>query len=335
MAIVGEMRGFGWRGTRSRSARCRWQFKSRAVGVTRWGPIGVAATGDQVRVVWSSGGSDSRRVCGAMRAVVITAHGGPEVLRVQERPDPVVGPGEVRIAVKAAGINFADTLARTGLYPDSPKVPCVVGYEVAGTVESIGDGVESVAPGDRVLAGTRFNGQAELVTVPEKMVYPLPEQLSFEEGAAFPVNYATAQAGLVVMAGLRKGERVLIHAAAGGVGISATQIAKRIGAEVFGTASASKHDAIRAQGVDHAIDYRSQDFVEDDEPPPGPQQPVILAEARRSQGVERHVDALAPSDPPHLGPRSYRPETSAAFRSRCVPAPRARSHRCPGGRGWA
>jgi len=218
-----------------------------------------------------------------MRAVVITAHGGPEVLQVQERPDPAVGPGEVRIAVKAAGINFADTLARTGLYPDSPKVPCVVGYEVAGTVESVGDGVESVKRGDRVLAGTRFNGQAELVTVRENMVYEMPEGLSFEEGAAFPVNYATAQAGLVVMGGLRKGERVLIHAAAGGVGISATQIARRIGAEVFGTASASKHDAIREQGVDHAIDYHSKDFAE---------------EVRRitgGNGVDVAFDALGPS----------------------------------------
>src|SRR3984885_5002970 len=106
-----------------------------------------------------------------MRAVVITEHGGPEVLKVQERSDTSVGPREVRIAGRAAGINFADTLARTGLYRDSPKVPCVVGYEVAGTVESVGDGVESVKPGDRVLAGTHFNGQAELVTVPEKMVY--------------------------------------------------------------------------------------------------------------------------------------------------------------------
>jgi NADPH:quinone reductase-like Zn-dependent oxidoreductase len=218
-----------------------------------------------------------------MRAVVITKLGGPEVLQVQERPDPPVGPGEVRIAVKAAGINFADTLARTGLYPDSPKVPCVVGYEVAGEVESVGDGVEPVKPGDRVLAGTRFNGQAELVTVGEKMVYKLPEQLSFQEGAAFPVNYATAQAGLVVMGGLKAGERVLIHAAAGGVGISATQIAKRIGAEVFGTASVSKHDAIREQGVDHAIDYRSQDFAE---------------EVRRltgGEGIDVAFDALGPS----------------------------------------
>jgi len=218
-----------------------------------------------------------------MRAVVITEHGGPEVLQVQERPDPPVGPGEVRIAVRAAGINFADTLARTGLYPDAPKLPCVVGYEVAGEVESVGDGVPSVRPGDRVVAGTRFNGQAELVTVRADAVYALPEQLSFEEGAAFPVNYATAQAALVVMAGLRAGERVLIHAAAGGVGISATQIAKRIGAEVFGTASASKHDAIRAQGVDHAIDYRSQDFA---------------AEVRRitgGEGIDVALDALGPT----------------------------------------
>jgi NADPH:quinone reductase-like Zn-dependent oxidoreductase len=218
-----------------------------------------------------------------MRAVVITKHGGPEVLQVQERPDPPVGPGEVRIAVKAAGINFADTLARTGLYPDAPKVPCVVGYEVAGEVESVGNGVESVKPGDRVLAGTRFNGQAELVTVRENMVYPLPEQLSFEEGAAFPVNYATAQAGLVVMGGLTQSERVLIHAAAGGVGISATQIAKRIGAEVFGTASAAKHDAIRAQGVDHAIDYRSQDFAEE------------VRRLTNGEGIDVAFDAVGPT----------------------------------------
>jgi NADPH:quinone reductase-like Zn-dependent oxidoreductase len=218
-----------------------------------------------------------------MRAVVITKHGGPEVLRVEERPDPSVGPGEVRIAVRAAGINFADTLARTGLYPDAPKVPCVVGYEVAGEVDSVGAGVESVSPGDRVLAGTRFNGQAELVTVPENMVYGLPDELSFEQGAAFPVNYATAQAGLVVMGGLEAGERVLIHAAAGGVGISATQIAKRIGAEVFGTASASKHDAIRAQGVDHAIDYRTQDFADQ------------VRRITGGEGIDVAFDALGPS----------------------------------------
>jgi len=218
-----------------------------------------------------------------MRAVVITKHGGPDVLQVEERPDPPVGPGEVRIDVKAAGINFADTLARTGLYPDAPPLPCVVGYEVAGEIESVGEGVEDHKPGDRVVAGTRFNGQAELVTVRSDMAYPLPGKLSFEEGAAFPVNYATAQAGLVVMGGLDAGERALIHAAAGGVGISATQIAKLRGAEVFGTASASKHDAIREQGVDHAIDYRSQDFAEE------------VMRITGGEGVDVIFDALGPT----------------------------------------
>src|SRR5215218_4057098 len=123
-----------------------------------------------------------------MKAVVLTGTGGPEVLQVQERPDPAVGPGEVRIAVRAAGINLADTLARVGLYPDATKTPCVLGYEVAGEVESLGAGVSEHQVGDRVIAGTRFGGQAELVTVLAAQALPLPERLSFEQGAAFPVN---------------------------------------------------------------------------------------------------------------------------------------------------
>ena len=212
-----------------------------------------------------------------------TRNGGPEVLQVQERPDPSVGPGEVRIAVKAAGINFADTMARVGLYPDAPKPPCVMGYEVAGEVEDLGEGVSDFAVGDRVMAGTRFGGQAELVAVPANQVLPLPDRLSFEQGAAFPVNYGTAYAALIIMGSLRTGDRVLIHAAAGGVGIAATQIARNVGAEIFGTASPSKHEAIRAQGVTHAIDYRSQDFE---------------AEAMRitgGEGVDLVIDALGPT----------------------------------------
>jgi NADPH:quinone reductase-like Zn-dependent oxidoreductase len=219
-----------------------------------------------------------------MKAVVLTEHGGPEVLQVQERPDPPVGSGEVRIAVKAAGINFADTMARVGLYPEAPKPPCVLGYEVAGEVESVGAGVETVKVGDRVMAGTRFGGQASMVTVPEDQAIPLPESFSFEQGAAFPVNYGTSYAALVIMGGLREGERVLIHAAAGGVGISAIQVARSRKAEIFGTASASKHDAIRAQGVEHPIDYRNQDFEQ---------------EVRRitgSEGVDVVMDATGPTN---------------------------------------
>ncbi len=218
-----------------------------------------------------------------MRALVLTGTGGPEVLQVQDRPDPVAGPGQVRIAVRAAGINFADTLARVGLYPDAPKPPCVLGYEVAGEVESVGDGVSEYSVGDRVMALTRFGGQAELVAVPLRQVLALPEALSFEQGAAFPVNYGTAYAALLVMGGLKSGERVLIHAAAGGVGTAATQIARNAGAEIFGTASASKHEEIRRQGVDHAIDYRNIDFEDE------------VKRITGGEGIDLAIDAIGPT----------------------------------------
>jgi NADPH:quinone reductase-like Zn-dependent oxidoreductase len=190
-----------------------------------------------------------------MRAVVITKHGGPGVLEVQEQPDPALGPGEVRIDVAAAGINFADVMARMGLYQDAPKTPCVVGYEVAGTILELGDGVEGLMPGQRVVAGTQFGGYASQVVVPAADVIPLPDGLSFEQGAAIPVNYGTAWAGLIGFGSLQPGERVLVHSAGGGVGIAATQIAKRTGAEVYGTASPGKHARCEELGVDHAIDY--------------------------------------------------------------------------------
>jgi NADPH:quinone reductase-like Zn-dependent oxidoreductase len=190
-----------------------------------------------------------------MRAVVITKHGGPGVLKVQERPDPELGPGEVRIGVAAAGINFADVMARMGLYADAPKPPCVVGYEVAGTILELADDVDGLTHGQRVVAGTKFGGYASQVVVPANDVVALPDELSFEQGAAIPVNYATAWAGLVGYGSLQPGERVLIHSAGGGVGIAATQIAKRFGAEVYGTASPGKHERISELGVDHALDY--------------------------------------------------------------------------------
>ena len=193
-----------------------------------------------------------------MRSVVLTKHGVPEVLQVHERPDPVPGAGELLVDVRAAGINFADIMARVGLYPDAPKPPTVVGYEVAGTVKALGDGVTGFEVGDRVMAGTRFGGYSELVAAKVTDAARLPESLSFEQGAAVPVNYTTAHAGLVRFGGLESGERVLIQAAAGGVGIAATQLAKLIGAEVYGTASPSKHDAIRGFGVDHPLDYTTR-----------------------------------------------------------------------------
>jgi synaptic vesicle membrane protein VAT-1 len=199
-----------------------------------------------------------------MRALVLKKHGAPDAaFDVREWPDPAPGEGQVLVDVHAAGLNFADILARMGLYPDAPKTPCVMGYEVAGTVAGVGPNADGFQEGDRVIAATHFEGFAERAAADVKNVLRLPEGMSFEEGAALPVNYGTAYAALVLMSAVRPGETVLIHAAAGGVGIAALQIARHRGAQTIGTASASKHDAIRAQGAAHAIDYRNQDVAKE------------------------------------------------------------------------
>jgi NADPH:quinone reductase-like Zn-dependent oxidoreductase len=212
-----------------------------------------------------------------VRAAVLPRHGDADVFEIQERPDPVVGAGQIRVRVKAAGVNFADLMARQGLYPDAPDLPSVLGYEVAGEVQEVGEGVERFRPGDRVIAPSRFGGYAELASVGASDAMPLPEGWSFEEGAALPVVYGTAYAALVQFGNLRAGERLLVQAAAGGVGIAATQIGRLLGAEIFGTASASKHDRIREIGVQHAIDYRSKDFA---------------AEVRRITGKDAPLDLV-------------------------------------------
>lgn len=195
-----------------------------------------------------------------MRQVWITRRGGPEVLQVREAPDPEPKEGEVRIRVAASGVNFADVLARMGLYPDAPPLPTVVGYEVAGVVDRVGAGVDGFREGDRVGALTRFGGYADTVCVPAMQASALQDSLSFEKAAAIPVNYLTAWIMLVHLGCVREGDRVLVHAVAGGVGQAAVQICRWRGAEVIGTASAGKHARLREMGVAHCIDYRTQDF---------------------------------------------------------------------------
>jgi NADPH:quinone reductase-like Zn-dependent oxidoreductase len=197
-----------------------------------------------------------------MRQVVIPRHGTPDVFDLREGPDPTPGAGEVRIRVRAAGVNFADVLARLGLYPDAPKPPCVVGYEVAGQVEGVGKSVTGFNDGDRVVALTRFGGYADVVTVPAEQVFHFPDILSDAEAAAVPVNYLTAALALYRMAALAPGETVLIHNAGGGVGVAAIQLARLRRAVVLGTASAAKHAALRSFGVEHIIDYRSADVAQ-------------------------------------------------------------------------
>jgi len=191
-----------------------------------------------------------------MRQVVVARHGPPDVLELRERPDPTPAAGEVRIRVRAAGVNFADILARIGLYPDAPAPPVVLGYEVAGQVDAVGPDVTAIGPGERVLAATRFGGYADVVVCPAAQVFPIPANLSDAEAAAIPVNYLTAAVALYKMANVAAGETVLVHNAGGGVGIAAAQLAGLRRATIIGTASAGKHDALRAFGVERAIDYR-------------------------------------------------------------------------------
>ncbi len=218
-----------------------------------------------------------------MRQVVTTRNGGVEVLKVQTAPDPKPGLGEVVIDVRSAGLNFADILARQGLYPDGPKKPCVMGYEVAGTVGQVGEGVDRGLLGKPVVAMTRFRGQAEKVAVGANQVFEKPEALSFEQAAAIPVNYLTAYALLVVMGGLRSSESVLIHNAGGGVGLAALDIARYIGATTYGTASPGKHEFLRERGLDHPIDYRNQDWL------------PILMQLTNNRGVELVIDPIGGS----------------------------------------
>jgi NADPH:quinone reductase-like Zn-dependent oxidoreductase len=196
----------------------------------------------------------------AMRQVWITRAGAPEVLQVREAPDPTAGTGEVRIRVEAAGVNFADIMARMGQYPDAPPIPCVVGYEVAGTVDQVGAGVTGLAEGDPVVSFSRFGGYSDTVVVAAHLARKRPEGLGAVAAAAIPVNYATAWIMLVRLGNVQAGETVLVHAAAGGVGQAALQICQWRGAQVIGTASAGKHARLREAGVSHCIDYTREDF---------------------------------------------------------------------------
>jgi synaptic vesicle membrane protein VAT-1 len=201
-----------------------------------------------------------------MRAMVVRRYGPPEVFEASERPDPRPKPGEVVVRVKAVGVNFADLLQRMGLYPGAPKPPFVPGLEIAGVVEKVaeqgGREEHSLKRGDAVAAFTRFGAYAEWVSVPARDTYRLPPGITFEDAATIPVNYLTAYHALFTMGNLQPGNRVLVHGAAGGVGIAAVQLARAHGLVVFGTASRTKQEFLKRMGVDHAIDYEKSDFVQ-------------------------------------------------------------------------
>ncbi len=237
-----------------------------------------------------------------MRQVWIPTAGDPDVLEVREAPDPTPGPGEVLVRVEAAGVNFADILARQGLYPDAPDLPAVVGYEVAGTVGAVGAGVTSVAEGEPVLALTRFGGYSSHVVVPEAAVFSRPEGMPAEMGAAIPVNYLTAFQMMVVMGSVRHARelggrrvRVLVHGASGGVGTACGDLGRVYGAELYGTASPGKHAYVRERGYDHAVDYRRGDWVAEIQDLTNGEGVDLVLDPIGGKHWAKSLDVLAPS----------------------------------------
>jgi synaptic vesicle membrane protein VAT-1 len=220
-----------------------------------------------------------------MRALVNTKFGGYDVLKVEDRPVPSMKSDEVLIKVKRAGLNFADVSARVGLYPDAPKFPAVMGYEVSGVVEKTGSDVKNIHIGQRVFCMCRFGGQAEYVSVTASQVRGIPDDMSFDVAAAMPVNYITAWHMLKYVAPIQPGMQVLIHMAAGGVGVAAIQLCKAVeNVTIIGSASAPKHEYLKSIGVHHCIDYRTEDYVEK------------VKALTNGKGVHRIIDALGGPD---------------------------------------
>ena len=216
-----------------------------------------------------------------MRAILIERYGAPDLLRERELPVPNPRPGEVRIKVAAAGVNFADLLQRLKLYSNAPKLPYVPGFEVSGTIEALGERVDRFREGDRVVALTKFGGYAEAACVPETQAHKLPDKITLQDAAALPVNFLTAWFCLYNLGNARRGDHVLIQGGAGGVGTAAVQLALGTGCVVFATAgSGEKVQFLKQLGTQYPINYRSQDFS------------TVVREATAGRGVEVVLDGV-------------------------------------------
>ncbi len=197
-----------------------------------------------------------------MEAVLLTRHGGPEVLRITDVPLPEPKRGEVRVRIGFIGINFAEVLSRRGVYGWAPRLPYILGMEASGAVDAVGDGVTAFSIGDAVVVGTQYGTYAEFICVPAERVFPAPRQFSARESAAFAVNYLTAWIGLMEMARLRPTDTLLVTSAAGGVGTAAVQIGAKFGARVIAAAGHGKQDVVRALGAAVSLDYDDPSWEE-------------------------------------------------------------------------
>lgn len=196
-----------------------------------------------------------------MRAVVLTGFGGLKSVKILKKPEPSVGPDDILIRVKACGLNFQDLMVRQGAIDSPPKTPFILGFECSGDVEQVGENVQNYKIGDRVVALPEYRAWAELVSVPAKYVFPIPDDLSYQDAAAITMNYIVAYILLFDLGGLSSGKSVLLHSAGGGVGQALIQLSKTVpDVKVFGVASKGKHEALQGSQVDHLLE-RGNDYV--------------------------------------------------------------------------
>jgi NADPH2:quinone reductase len=230
-----------------------------------------------------------------MKAIVVREFGGPEVLKLEDAPDPTPGPGQVLIRVKAVGVNPVETYIRAGAYARKPSLPYTPGSDLGGEVAAAGPGVTRVKAGDRVYAHGTTGGYAELALAEEWQVYPLPDRVSFQQGAALGVPYATAWRALFMRARARAGETVLVHGASGGVGIAAVQIARAHGLTVIGTAGSDEGmRLVREQGAQHVLNHKAADYLQQVLPLTGGRGIDVVIEMLANVNLDKDLDVIAP-----------------------------------------
>ena len=233
-----------------------------------------------------------------MRAIRVSQFGGPEVLRLEDVPDPVAGPGEVVVKLHAAGVNPVEAYIRTGQYARLPDLPYTPGGDGAGVIESVGDGVTNWKAGDRVYVASfmaKGGTYAEKLAVSAAHVHHLPQTVSFAQGAALGVPAATAYRALVIRAAVKAGETILVHGASGAVGIAAVQLARSMGLTVFGTAgSTAGADAAREAGAAHVFDHQDADYASKITAASGGRGMDVILEMLANVNLDRDLTLLAP-----------------------------------------
>jgi NADPH:quinone reductase len=229
-----------------------------------------------------------------MKAIVVRAFGPPDVMKLEDLPDPTPGPGQVLIRVRAAGVNPVDTYIRSGMYARKPSLPYIPGADVAGVVDAVGEGVTRFAAGARVYAHAVPGTYAELAVCDEWQANPLPDRISFQQGAALGVPYATAWRALFLRAGARAGETVLVHGGSGGVGTGAIQIARAHGLRVIATAGTADGMAlVRTHGAHDVLNHREPDYLQQVMPLTGNTGVDVILEMLANVNLDRDLDVLA------------------------------------------